>query len=278
MSGSFRKFLICNEKLISREKFEFNSIAGHFLIYEVLKIIDGKPLFFPDHMERFINSIRLTNKDYHIDPIEIAQLLKRLITSNRVKLGNVKFLLSFKKGEKKPENFLMFFIKHNYPTKDQINNGVAVSFLSAVRENPNAKIFHNQLRNKIVEIIERNKLFEVLLVDQNDNVTEGHRTNFFAIKENTLFTPLHEDVLPGITRKYVLEIAKNIGMIVKEQKISVSMLIEMDSLFLSSTSSDVIPINCINGKSIPNTNVWLSKIMSAFQDVKKANAVWLKNY
>ena len=61
-------------------------------IYEVLRVLDGIPLFLEDHLERFYKSAKIAGKLIRFNEIQIEDLLKKLIELNNVKEGN--FLIS----------------------------------------------------------------------------------------------------------------------------------------------------------------------------------------
>ena len=86
---------------------------------------------------------------------------------------------------------------------------------------------------------------DVLYVDKNNNLLELTRSNFFGIRENTLFTP-KSDILAGITRKVVLEIATELEMNVEIAPLPYSMLEHFDEAFLTSSFREVMPIKKVD--------------------------------
>ena len=86
---------------------------------------------------------------------------------------------------------------------------------------------------------------DALLIDSKGNIREGTRSNFFAIKKQTIFTPPADKVLEGITKKIILEVAKN-DFKIKEMEISLDDIKNYDEVFISSTSMNVMPIRQID--------------------------------
>src|ERR1700690_2000547 len=83
---------------------------------------------------------------------------------------------------------------------------------------------------------------EGLMLDGNGFVAEGPGANFFFEKEGVLYTPPLGNILPGITRKTVLEICKELDMPLEEKHFRPEELFEADSAFFSGTAAEIIGI------------------------------------
>ncbi len=86
---------------------------------------------------------------------------------------------------------------------------------------------------------------DILFSDQEGNINELSRANFFAVKENTLFTP-KKNFLPGITRLTVLDIANECGFKVIKRDITLAFLEDMEEVFATSTIRAITPIGQID--------------------------------
>ena len=94
--------------------------------------------------------------------------------------------------------------------------------------------------------------YDVLFCDADGNILEGSRTNFFTIKNRTLYTAPVGKVLEGVTKKYVIHVAQQNGFEVQEQNIPLKNLGEFDGAFLTSTSSKIVPLRQIDvGETSP---------------------------
>lgn len=192
MNECFRDKFIYNNKVLNCIEFNPILINQGKSLYEVIRLIDGIPLFLEDHLERLAYSASVTGLKLWLSPDEIKSWIKELSKINMTKDGNIKIVFNF--NEKEGNNFLAFFIKHSYPTEDMYINGVKTSLLEEERDNPNAKIINKNLREKSDKLIKEKDLFEAILVDRNGNVTEGSRSNIFMIKGNKVYTAPKEDV------------------------------------------------------------------------------------
>lgn len=84
---------------------------------------------------------------------------------------------------------------------------------------------------------------EALLYLPDGTLTEGAHTSFFAVRDGVLLTrPNSAAILPGTTRDLVLRLAGQIGLAAREQALNRSELAKVSDLFLTGTTSEVLPI------------------------------------
>ncbi len=95
---------------------------------------------------------------------------------------------------------------------------------------------------------------EALLLDADGFVAEGSAANFFYEKEGVLFTPCKTNILPGITRATIFELADELGFSVKEQQFTPDVLKEADSAFFCGTAAEVAGIASLD--NIPFKKQW----------------------
>ena len=90
---------------------------------------------------------------------------------------------------------------------------------------------------------------EALLLDAQGHVAEGPGTNFFYEKNDTLYTPSLGSILPGITRRTIMDYASELGCRVVEKEFEAEELMDADSAFFTGTAAEVIGIKSIGGHS-----------------------------
>lgn len=91
---------------------------------------------------------------------------------------------------------------------------------------------------------------EAIMLDQNGYVAETNSTNLQMIKDGVLILPTLDSQLPGITRKTIIQIAREMGMEVEERNVSVSEYYNADEVFICGTVGEVVPVKMIDGKKI----------------------------
>jgi branched-chain amino acid aminotransferase len=90
--------------------------------------------------------------------------------------------------------------------------------------------------------------YEALLVNENNLITEGSRTNIFFLKEETLITAPENVILNGITRKHILEICAENKIKVVFACVDADNIKEYEAVFMTGTSPIVLPFCCIDNQ------------------------------
>ncbi|MFT8348005.1 aminotransferase class IV [Clostridium saccharoperbutylacetonicum] len=229
------------------------------IIYEVLRVLEGKPLFLENHLRRMKNSFELINENFKITYDEISEKIKELIKSEKEVEGNIKITYSVNEKLLK-----MFFIEHSYPSSDMYKDGVKTILYFAERENPNAKIINTIFRERINNEIRNKNVYEAILVDSKGNITEGSRSNIFMVKGNILITSPSKKVLPGVTRGEVIEVALKNGIEVKEEEFKASDIGELDGMFISGTSPKILPISKVDNVNFNVNNDIIRKLIEEY--------------
>lgn len=232
------------------------------IIYEVLRVVNGKPAFLKDHLERMKKSFKLINKEFPYDEDEIEKLIIEVIKKNDNALGNIKITCNVNNN-----NFKIYYIMHSYPSKEYYKKGVKVILYYGERENPNLKLVSTAFRAKVAEKMKEANAHEALLVDRHGFITEGSKSNFFGIKDKNLITAKGESVLRGITRDKIFKIAKSLGIEVEEKEIKASEISDLDSLFISGTSVAILPISQVDDIKFDVNNEILIKIMKRYNEL-----------
>lgn len=234
------KYFIKNGAIFEAD--DFNYELSERNVYEVIRIIEGIPLFLEEHLERMTDSLHLLKMEMTKSHEEIRNSIQMMVKRNRIKTGNIKILIN---DGHIPE-ILIYFIPHFYPDKSCYKNGVKTLTLDLERKNPNAKVIDASYKEKVTRFIDSNKIYEALIVNREGEITEGSKSNVFFIIENTLCTPPLKDVLGGVTRKRVISIAKELGLEVNEAPLKMENLRTVDAAFISGTSPKILPVSSID--------------------------------
>ncbi len=245
------------------------------IFYEVIRVINSTPLFVDEHIERLKKSTLLSG----IEALETNELTKAIteFTKHRqIHEKNLKISLYTDKQNKKDYHVLAYFVSSSYPQPEAYLNGVKVELIPLKRENPNVKLENPTLRSSADKVICLSQTYEALLVNNEGYITEGSRSNFFAIINNTIITPPSKDVLEGITRKMVFALATQNGIPLVERCIHKSEIDSFEGAFLTGTSTKVLPINRIGDKTLPGHNL-IQKIILLYNKLVEKNLVKTSN-
>ena len=91
---------------------------------------------------------------------------------------------------------------------------------------------------------------EALLLDYEGNIAEGPGENFFIVKDGKILTPKLGNILQGITRKSIIQLAKDEGIEVEETTLTPEDMKNADEAFFTGTAAEVSPIASLDGKEI----------------------------
>jgi branched-chain amino acid aminotransferase len=94
----------------------------------------------------------------------------------------------------------------------------------------------------------------VVLTDGSGHVTEGPGFNIFKVAGNRIATP-RDNILDGITRNVVIELARELGMDVEERLVECSELKSADEIFITSTAGGIMPVRSLDGIALPGPGV-----------------------
>ncbi|MDK2800891.1 MAG: branched-chain amino acid aminotransferase [Clostridiales bacterium] len=234
---------ILNDTLEPVHKLESMNTSQKHAVYEVIRIIKRVPLFLEDHYVRLKRSLNLLGLDLNITIQTLKQQIQKLVDANQQLNCNVKVMIY---SESDIQNCFLYISKSYYPSMQEINAGVPVHLVYLERENPNVKLMNQTYKDIVNKKIKANNVFEVLLVNSKNKITEGSRSNVFFVKGSNVFTTPSEYILKGITRQYIIDTCKKIGLTVVETLTSVDELCELEGVFISGTSIKVLPVSNVD--------------------------------
>lgn len=245
-------YFIVNGQVHSTKDMKIFEMIEKPPIYEVIRAINGVPLFFEEHLERMYNTAKLIDYDLGRSEAEIREDIKILILKNEVESENIKLLSTEIEGMGKV--FLVYNSETFYPPKEYYENGVHTTLYKHERDNPNAKVQFASFKEGVAKALEENDAFEVLLVNNSGYIPEGSRSNMFFVKGEKVYTAPTSEVLIGITRKHIFDVCKALGVKIIEETIHQSDLEKLNGAFMSGTSVNVLPISSIGHIKIDSVN------------------------
>ncbi len=243
MNECYGKYFIQNGELQPVELFDSSLVYEGESVYEVIRLLKGSPVFFYDHMARLATSVSNIKKDMLADMSFIAEGIVRLLRSNKNKDINIKVVFNYNKGS---QNCLIYFIESVYPSVVQYKNGVKGILINAVRKDPESKVINHKLRSDIANRLIIEGGYEAVLVNADNLITEGSRSNIFFLRNNILITAPDNLILKGITRKHILDICEKNNITVKFECVNANDISGYEAAFMTGTSPMLLPYCCIN--------------------------------
>jgi branched-chain amino acid aminotransferase len=236
------RFLILNQEILPIEKTDVFDRIENAAVYEVVKVVKGVPLFLEEHMERMRNSADASGIALRKEDREILDEISTLVERSQCPETNAK-LVCARVGEE--EVFLTYFIAAEDPGPQGLSKGVHTILVQAERNDPHVKRVSSSFRDRVRDTMEKAGAYETLLVDGDGFITEGVRSNLFFVKGESLCTPPSERVLLGVTRRHVVQICKESGIEIREERLHRGEIPGIAAAFLTGTTVDVMPIGTI---------------------------------
>jgi branched-chain amino acid aminotransferase len=124
---------------------------------------------------------------------------------------------------------------------------------------------------------------EALVLDQNGHISEGTAMNVFMVRDGVLITPpVTENILEGITRRSVIELARaELGLTVVERSIDRTEVYICDEFFMTGTAAQIVAVTRVDHRPVGNGSMGpiTAKLRALFEDVVRGRnpkyAHWL---
>ena len=236
-------------------------------VYETMRTYHGRPFLYDRHLRRLRNSARMILLDVPFTDADLASQIRDTMAAASLNGAEayIRVLLTRGIGEltydpqATPSPSLVIIVKpHVDPPADAYENGVRVVIVDIVRNHPqtvNPMIKSNNLMNSALAAQEaiRKGGFEGIMRNYRGELTECTTANLFIVRGGVALTPpLEAGLLPGITREFLFEIGKDVGVDVREQVLRDEDLFSADEAFLTSTTREAVPITKVDDRTIGN--------------------------
>jgi D-alanine transaminase len=225
-------------------------------VYEVIRLYGGQPFLDEPHFRRLRAGLAALRIDDSVVD-ELREAMPRVIAENDVTGDGTVYIQvtrgvaprrhAFPKDAVRPTVYMFAKPFPQHPA-DAFENGVPAITVPDTRwsrcDIKSIALLPNVLANQ--QAHERGA-FEALFV-RDGVIIEGSHSNLFAVVDDTLITyPVCNYILPGITRALVLELARELGIPSAEAPLYVERLDDVTELFLSGTTTEVMPISTLDG-------------------------------
>ncbi|MFS0559988.1 D-amino-acid transaminase [Terribacillus sp. 179-K 1B1 HS] len=260
---SLYDYVLTQDGIITKESllypFEERGLQFGDGVYEVIRIYQGKYDLLEEHIGRLFRSAEAIRLEVPFTKDELITLLLKLTDRNDVQT-DAKLYLQVTRGSAPrehsfpdvPSNFYAYIEQSDRPVS-LLQQGVRAVLADDIRWDLCYIKSLNLLPNILAkQTAKEKKAFEAILHKQG-LVTEGSSSNVFIIKGQILYThPAADNILHGCVRKRVLALASRAGLQVEETAFTIEQLLHADEIFITSTTSEIMPVIEIEGKHISN--------------------------
>jgi D-alanine transaminase len=229
-------------------------------VYEVVRIVRGRPHLLEEHLVRLEAGLHALRLEFE-GVAGLSEVANRLIGDNQLHDEDATLYLQVTRGAAPRKHAFpapgtaptVLAIARPYTPHpaSHYEDGVATILVPDTRwarcDIKSIALLPNVLANQQAH---EAGAHEALFV-RDGVVLEGSQSNLFGVKDGVLLTyPRCNYILPGITRAMVLELAGRLGIPVREAPIYLDQLRQMDELFLTGTTTEVMPIRTVDGQHV----------------------------
>ncbi len=235
-------------------------VQGGDGVWEGLRVYDGRIFLLDEHMDRLRDSAKVMAFTEIPSKEELKGAIYKTLKANNMQDG-AHIRLTLSRGKKVTSGMsphwnqygptLIIIPEWKPPVFD--SEGVRLITSSIRRNTPaclDSKIHHNNLINNILAKIEANLagVDDAVMLDLDGFVAETNATNIFFVKDGAISTPFPDACLPGLTRRFVIELAKGNKIICEEKRISIAEMYISDEVFITGTMGEITPVIDIDGR------------------------------
>ena len=249
-------------------------------------------LFFKEHYQRLFKNMRILNMEIEESIDELVEITKELVKRNNHKedvyIRPIVYYSDLAIGPKLIGYTAKIAI-YTLPLGDYIDTdkGIKAKVSSWVRLNdnmipPRLKVtgaYVNSALAKTEALLAGAE--EAIVLNKDGFVSEGSAENIFIVRDGKLITPpVSDDILEGITRKAVIDIASDLGIPVIERSIARTELYVADEVFFCGTGAQISPVIEIDGRRIGSGTVGeiTKKIKDIYFDAVRGKVEKYKNW
>ncbi len=254
---------------VASARFHFNDLGvlRGYGLFDYFQTYNGRPFQWDWYWERFERSARILRIPCPLTKDETHRIVSELYALQGEENCAFRFLLTggftADSISMQAPNMIILSEDLHKDVPGEHENGIAVMTYEFVRDLPMLKSTDYKhlliLRQDFPE-----KGVSDVLFHKNGFISELSRSNVFIVKDNKLITP-DKDILEGITRRTVLELARP-DFDIEIRPVTLQETLEADEVFTTSTTKRVLPITRIdehvvgNGKIGPKSQVLLDRI------------------
>jgi D-alanine transaminase len=231
-------------------------------IYEVTNVLDGQPVDEEAHLDRMERSLREIGIAMPMGRAPLKLVMREMIARNRI--GNGLLYLQVTRGAARrdhvppktnlrPTLILTMRSQDMAGLKARMENGIAVASAPDLRwkrcDIKTVQLLPNLLAKQAAKA---KGAYEAWLVDDDGFVTEGGSTNAWIVDSDgkVVTRDLSNAILPGVTRRIILEAIGEAGLGVAERKFTIAEAQKAQEAFLSSATGAAVPVVMIDGVKI----------------------------
>jgi branched-chain amino acid aminotransferase len=259
-------------------------------VYETLRTYNRVPFLYDRHMRRLRESANRLLLDVPFDDATLLEWIGQTIAAaGELDQAYIRILLTRGVGDlnydpkSTPKPTTVIIVKpFEAPATRVFTEGIRISLVDMLRNHPksvNPVIKSNNLLNNALamQAAYRAGAEEALMCNYRGELTECSQANFFMVRGGAALTPKSAaGLLEGVTRAFIFELGRELGIDVREDVLVPKDLETADEMFITSTTRELSPVVRVDdrvvgsGKPGPVTNRLLERYQQRAQELTRS--------
>lgn len=229
------------------------AIFGAYGVYESMEVVAGVPFALEAHLRRLTCSAALLKLPLPADLATFQRWIADVLAVNAAPRCTLRLFVVGDENGNDSVAFIWPQAGHNFPRAFYLDGAPVITF-EGHRNLPQAKSL-NTLISYLAQRAARTVGVHEALLHHGGCLTEGSNSNLFAVVEGAVLTPPAEQVLSGVTRDLLLELADQDGVPIREALLPLAALSRWSECFITSSSRHVMPVTLIDGRPVGDGRV-----------------------
>jgi 4-amino-4-deoxychorismate lyase len=257
-------YIALNGEVFKKEEAKISPFDHGFLyglgVFETFRTYNGHPFLLNDHLDRLEESLKTLNVEWEADREEILKVIETLCYRNQLENSYIRLNVSAGIGEigLQVEPYLqpnwIVFQKQLPPMSPLAEkNGKILCTRRNTPETPKRLKSHHYLNNIMAKReIGDLKQTEGIFLTADDAIAEGITSNLFWVRDECLYSPTTETgILNGVTRQYIISLAKALGVEIKVGFFPKEDLFRADEVFFTNSIQEITPLKLLEDHAFP---------------------------
>lgn len=278
-------FLYLNGTIVKEEEAVISPFDHGFLyglgVFETFRVYNGHCFLLGDHINRLNLALKEMDIQYSVSMEQVKEIVQALLLKNKIQNARIRLNVSAGKaplglqGEAYEEPNVIVFMNPLSKAGSELAEKEAI-LLKTPRNTPETAFrlkSHHYLNNIAGKKEMKNEPdAEGLFLTREGYMAEGLVSNIFWIKNEVLYTPdVNTGILNGITRQFVMKLAKNLKIVVVEGFFKPEELYDAEEVFLTNSIQEIVAISRV--KNIASfagaKGIITNKLFQEYQKVRE---------
>ena len=255
-----------NGEIISRDKvqipvFDRGLLYGYGL-FETMRSYNGHVFYLDRHIARLVNSAGVLGIREALEREKLETGVLRTLKANGLDDARIRLTVTAGEGSRSigmPVSGKLTIIitveELVLPSPENYLEGLRTSIVS-IRRNSKSPMCRLKALGYLENLLAHAEAVddgsdEAILLNDDGYVAECSASNLFIVETDKLITPpIEAGILPGVTRRVIIDLASSLGIKVAQEAVSVERLLNAEEVFITNSVIEIMPIAAIDGRLV----------------------------